>query len=150
MYIVALDGVLRNSTGGPIADGVRLYLALCAAAKVVVAADEPEAKASHWLRSHGLTEHDDVIGDDVDLAGLPLRVRQVEILQPGHPWIHTVESDPEVALSLVAKGVATCLFSGHKFVRPKDRFDRAAVKSWNDLMSEMDERQQIAAVEEYD
>lgn len=137
--LIALDGVMRTAVKAPIPSGMELYLAFLKAGRVVILTDGPIAEAEHWLRSHGVKMPDRAIGNEVDLAGVELRLRQVE-LESSSPTRIVVEADPERALTLISQGIAVLLFAQSSYIRPEHSLTGNHTRRWSEIQDEIERR----------
>jgi hypothetical protein len=136
--LVALDGVLRNETGGPIYEGILLYRSLCQTYKMILCCDTPIFEAEHWLKIHGLNLHDETLDDSVAIVNTDLRIRQLKLSRKQANIELLVDPDPErVALSM-REGVTSLLFCHPKYQRPEFRPEsKDSRRSWADIQDEV-------------
>jgi hypothetical protein len=146
MFVMAIDGVLRSTTGAPINDGLWLYVALCETGqRVVLVTDGPVADAQRWMRQRNLTAHDEILGAENGIPDEDLRMYQIRTLRANGGHIYCViESDPGRAIRLMAEGLTTCVFTHPTFSRPDKRFTKAKVTAWNRIVNSLNVRQGIA------
>lgn len=140
--LLFMDGVLRNEKHFPIADGLALYRILKEKQRVLVMCENKE-KSDHWLRQQRINNIDDL----VDIADVPApgdfpKVRQVEWVKSQGPVEYVITSDPELTSKLLEKGITTLVFLNPTYAKEEFRPDsRQGVRSWADIVSEL-ERQQ--------
>ena len=139
--IIALEGVLKNEIGDPIAEGIKLYRILAEQYRVVIASDLSREETEHWLRSNLIVGYGDVYDNRYFFEGQPLRIRQIEIAQSKGRVDLFIDPDADYCAVALAKNITTILFASPKFVRTTRK-----VKPWKDLKTEI-ERQREALLD---
>lgn len=143
--LVVVDGVLRDHTGRPIPEGVRLYAALTEGYRVVVAVED-EAADEHWLTMHGLTGYQEMVSDSpLSKRGGSIRIGQVEhLLGRGQDVALVVDADPSNVAKVLARGITAALFSHPKFTRPEFRPDHdGGMRPWDDIVAEIETQRRL-------
>lgn len=150
MIALTIDGVLRQPFGGaPIPTGILLYRALADATNVALVADEQtEEQAKHWLLVNQLTDHNYLVlrrEEDPEDAG-ERRVTQVVRLSATGPVDLVVDADPTVAEALIRGGFTTLLYTHPAYAQP-DHLpgSRRLPTPWSSLVSEIERQQDIKA-----
>lgn len=146
--VIAVDGVLRWSHGSPpIPQGRRLYRALAESWKIILAVRNPDGPLEDWLLTEGFTRHDHL----VDLAGFADWPHAVNHLRSrmAYDVDLVVTADPADAVSVLARGRNTLLFSSAAYGLPEWRPDAdMSLRPWDDLASEIDHQARMRAGDE--
>lgn len=142
--LIACEGVLRNTTGAPIPEGISLYAMLCQGYRVSLCLDSPLREVEHWLRVNGLDRHDHVIDSSVEYAGVDLRDRQIEIERISSRVEMVLDPSPERVASAMRKGIPALLFTHPRYARPEFRPDLTRkIRPWEVIAAEIDAQKEI-------
>lgn len=142
--LIACEGVLRNTTGAPIPEGISLYAMLCQGYRVSLCLDGPLREAEHWLRVNGLDRHDHVLDSSVEYAGVDLRDRQMEIERISSRIDMVLDPSPERVASAMRKGIPALLFMHPRYTRPEFRPDLTRkIRPWATIAAEIDAQKEI-------
>lgn len=147
--LIVVDGVMRKLVGGgPIAEGIRLYLSLCMTGRVILLADTPPtgpAQVLDWLELNGCTKHsfvDFALGQTHLYLANRLRRQEYDI-------DFVVEPDPGMAQELIKAGFSTLLFTHSRYAQPSWRPDeRPGVRPWNDITQQVADLARMKAADE--
>jgi hypothetical protein len=147
--VVAIEGVLARSPQFGVAmlpndDALRLYAGLVQTYRVILVTCEPEVtKVEHWLRSHGLRDHDQLLtGDGRDC--IDVRASQLRALRASRTAVAlVVDSEP-----LVVAHAASVGLSGLLYVAPRSAPSRAdmgarRIRDWSAIEAELDLQREI-------
>mgnify|MGYP006276202669 CR=1 len=138
--LVALDGVLSSESGEPNRTGVLLYYALNEGHRVTIITDRKKADAEHWLKSHGIINYDDLVGDEVHLEGEELRKRQFLLTRSKVPLELYIDSDPSMCAWVFEEQHIPILLLTHPSYSPvENRPDAPSkVRKWSDIEAAID------------
>lgn len=136
--IVFADGVIRTDTRVPIFEGISVYHALNADAKVTLAFDDEE-EAERWCREHKFLEVDDILSNDKFKFEQDKNFAKVKHLQSQGPVFLVVTADLDLAKKCIEHGVRVFLFLHPKYISHKFRPDsREGIRSWAAIQEELD------------
>ncbi len=137
--LIVVDGVMRKLVGGgPIAEGIRLYLSLCTTGRVILLSNDDTPQLVDWLELNGCTKHDFL---HLWPPGSPRVLQANELRRESYAIDLVVVPDPEEATGLIAAGFNTLLFTHSRYAQPSWRPDtRPGVQPWDDIT------QQVAAL----
>ena len=136
--VVFLDGVMRSDNKVPIFEGISLYKALNANAKVAIACEDEE-EAQRWCLEHKLEDVDGFISDKTVGEYENKDLLKVQYQQGQGPLHLVLTGDVDFAQTLLANGIKALLFVHPVYLSPKFRPDgRVGRKSWTDLVGELD------------
>jgi hypothetical protein len=138
--LLYVDGVLSNSKGVAIKDGLALYRVLKEKLAVILLCDDKE-KTDRWLKENKLMKTDNIVDNSVPGVVDDLKFRQAQWCRSQGPVDYVVTSDVELAKKLLEHGFRTLLFLDpvyldHKF-RPDSKEGR---KSWLEIQEELDKQ----------
>jgi hypothetical protein len=145
--LISVDGVLRDASGLPISEGVRLVAALSEGYRVILASRDVDDDVM-WLRIEGIKDHQEVLGDTPGyLRGQDQRLAQVDhLLGRGEGLTLVVDPDPSRVALVMHKGVVGVLFGHPKFARPEYRQDYThTVRPWDEMVAEIEKQQVLAS-----
>lgn len=117
--LMALEGVLRSTSGIPIREGISLYRLLCPAHRVVLCLDGPSAEVERWLHLQGLNLHDHIADDRIGLVGMDLRSRQIAVERAMGPVDLLIDPSPDRCSTGLEMGITTLLFLQPRYIRPE-------------------------------
>jgi hypothetical protein len=139
--LVFLDGVMRNSSGAPVPQGVALFRALQAQRRALILCGHKE-RTEIWLRENKIVQIDDLVSaNDLNIDS---DLRLVEHCRSKGPIDLVVTADLELSKELIEQGLTTILFLSPKYFRPEFRPDGArGIKSWADLQAEVDRQDDL-------
>lgn len=143
MFVLTIDGVIRQeSTGAPIPEGIELYEALSSTTQVAVLCPPERATAQHWLYSHNLTSHVQLVPEDHGKAPdvIGWRKDQITYLRAqGYVLRGVFDEDPRVVAAVHEMGIPAFLALHPKFTNPSFRPDWDSVaRPWDELVSQVD------------
>ena len=146
---LALDGVLRNDVGEVVLDGLPVYRAFKAVARVILLTDLERPAAEAWCAMNRVYDYDDLIGPEVTLdPAEPLRHRQIAVARAKGAVHLYVDADPAMVAEALRLGIPTLLSSSPSYARPEFRPDAPkGVRRWDDLMAERTRQQAMLAVD---
>ena len=133
--LLSLDGVLSSDSGEPNRPGVLLYYALNTSNRVAILTSRKKPDAEHWLQSHGIIGYDDLMSDEVALAGEELKKRQFILCRSRSPVELYVDSDPSMcAWVFEHHAVPVVLISNPSHIPVEFRPDAPpSVRKWSDI-----------------
>lgn len=139
--LVFLDGVLKNSSGAPITQGVALFRSLQAQRRTLILCKNRE-KSEVWLKENKIIKIDDLISSEDLLIESDFRL--VDHCRSKGPVDVVVTADPSLASKLLEVGLTALLFASPRYIRPEFRPDATrGVKMWSDLQAEIDRQEDL-------
>jgi hypothetical protein len=139
--LIAIDGVLRDGYGERLHAGVKLYHALAATYRVVLASNDLEAVDERWCKLQGINNYAEMLDKTCAWPDVPLRLRQLEKLRADGGRIElAVEADPELAPLILSAGVPVVLFATPRPAKPK-----FAIRQWDGITSEIARHREMEA-----
>ena len=139
--IVALDGVLRDDHGDPVHAGLKIFHALSANYRVLIATDSNAAEAERWCLLQGITEYGVIIDNSLAWPDRPLREAQIDAArQHGQRIELVVDADADVALYAVSVGIPVMLFAAPKPTKPN-----FGIRRWDEVTAEIQRQKEMAA-----
>ena len=138
---MALEGVLRSTSGIPIREGIALYRVLCSAHRVVLCLDGPSGEVERWLHLQGLTLHDHLLDDRVGLVGIDLRNRQIAVERSMGPVDLLIDPSPDRCSTGLQMGITTLLFLQPQYIRPEFQPNREhGVRPWAQVSEALEQQ----------
>jgi hypothetical protein len=145
--LIAIEGVLRDSSGLPISEGVRLLSAISSAYRVALASRDVDDDAL-WLQIEGIRDHQEIVEDTPGyLRGQDHRLSQIDhLLGRGQEVTLVVDPDPGKVALVMHKGIVGVLFGHPKFSRPEYRPDHQhVVRPWDEMVAEIETQKVLEA-----
>ena len=117
-----------------------LYYALNANNRTGLITSRTKADAEQWLFSHGIIGYDDLMADEVGLAGEDIKKRQFTLSRSYAPVELYVDSDPSMcAWVFEHHAVPTVLLSNPSYIPVEWRPDAPqSVRKWDDIVNAID------------
>lgn len=145
---VSVEGVIHEHpkpgeswlAGHPIADGVRLVVALSSGYEVALLTEETKHDdVSWWLRQQALKEFYGLVmvrqPVQVGMDYLALREAQIRSLRALHGVALVVDTSPAVIAMCLRMGIPSMLFTHPKFTRPEFRPDHDSGRTWDEIVA---------------
>lgn len=145
MICVTLDGFVRNRSGNPIPDGLKILAMLCEQYRVAVLTDDLAAAGKRWVEQRNVpTEPAMVIGSDLAVRrDSILRLDQVDYARTLGPVEFVVDPDPMVIAECMRRGVPGLLYTSPPYSRPEFRPDAPPPRSWDEIQRVLDEQEDL-------
>lgn len=153
-FAIVMDGVLRKPNTEALNNhGWFLYDALSRLGRVAVLCGADRERAEWFLKSNGLKVHAHLIAEDPVKAPDKIQRRRDQLieLRTKAAVEFVVESDPEIAASLLKDGVTTLLYVSPTYTQPSFRPDyNSTARPWDVMVAEVEYQRAMRALQPVD
>lgn len=132
--LVELDGVMKDSKGSPIIQGVLLVAQLAAYNQITVMTDMSQAEAVQWLDVNKVVDYDGLLDSSATLVGENLSHRQINLARSRGSIGLFITHNPSNWAYAFDQGIPSIMFAVPSYTRPEFRPDAPKrVRAWNEI-----------------